>query len=282
MKVHQWLVTATAKLREAGIATARLDCLVLLEDVTKKSRTWLLAHPEATPLQDQALQRLNEWVARRAKHEPLAYIRGKSEFYGREFIVNEHTLEPRPETETMIELALNTLDRKYVVLDIGTGSGAIAITLKLEIPELDVIGADIDKECIRTAQKNAKKLSANVRFYQGNLLKALPNSIFQTPSSKFAILANLPYVPNKYELNQAANFEPKHAIFGGEDGLDLYRDLFTQLSDPKLLKLPSRVLTESLPFQHKALAEIAEQAGYILEQTDDFIQLFRVRELPQA
>ena len=103
MHVGDWLKTATQKLQQAGIATARLDCLVLLEDYLNTNRTQLLAHLERELTVEQ-IKWLSLRLVRRAKHEPLAYIRSKTEFYGREFIVNKHVLEPRPESETMIDL----------------------------------------------------------------------------------------------------------------------------------------------------------------------------------
>jgi release factor glutamine methyltransferase len=262
-KTSQWLHNATQKLAQAGISTARLDSLVLLEDFTGKNRSWLLAHPDfviADPTQ------LDKQIIRRAWHEPLAYIRGKSEFYGREFLVNTHTLEPRPETETMVELVKSR--KKSVIADIGTGSGCIAISVKLEIPEAKVIATDIDVKCLETARENSKKLKADVEFYEGNLLEPLSDINYQISIT----LANLPYVPDKYELNEAAKFEPKHAVFGGEDGLDLYRELFSQLSARG--QKPKYILTESLPFQHELLAQIAKDSDYELQQTEDFIQVF--------
>src|SRR3990167_5993439 len=108
MKIEGWLKDATEKLRTIGIGSARLDSLILLEDELGRDRAWILAHPE-TILQGSTLKKLNKKLARRAKHEPLAYIRGFSEFYGRKFKVNKRVLEPRPESETIIDLLKNLL-----------------------------------------------------------------------------------------------------------------------------------------------------------------------------
>lgn len=274
----RWLTEAVRLLEASNVSTARLDCLVLLEDVTQKDRSWLLAHPEHR-LSVGLVKKLNAYVARRSNHEPLAYIRGKSEFYGRKFTVNPHTLEPRPETETMIDLLKQTaeygrwkMEGAWTVVDVGTGSGCIAITAKLELPDIEMYAIDIDKECIKTAEKNAKKLGADIKFHIGDLLEALPSSTFHLPHSGFAILANLPYVPDSYKLNKAARHEPAQAIFGGSDGLDLYRRLFFQIDSAA--SKPLFILTESLPFQHETLASIASSHGYQLAETDDFIQLF--------
>lgn len=267
MNTVSWLETNVRKLKSAKVANARLDCLLLLEDVLGKDRTHLLAHPEIV-LSSEQEKVLNSQVERRAKHEPIAYIRGKSEFYGREFLVNEHTLEPRPETETLIEVFKTSIKEheNFTVADIGTGSGCVAITTNLEIPAAKVYATDIDENCIKTTRRNAEKLNAQIVVKKGNLLEPLEKI------SLDALLCNLPYVPNKYELNKAAAFEPKHAIFGGTDGLDYYRRLFAQIENRK--QKPSYVFTESLPFQHQALAIIADASGYRLDGTDDFIQVF--------
>jgi release factor glutamine methyltransferase len=153
-----------------------------------------------------------------------------------------------------------------VIIDVGTGSGAIAITVALELPQTTVLATDIDPACLAVARQNCAKHSATVALLEGDLLAPLEN---QKPN---IILANLPYVPDNHALNQAAMNEPRLAIFGGADGLDLYRRLFAQLT--VLKHPPSHVYAESLPFQHAALAAIAAQHGYQLLQAEDFIQVF--------
>ncbi len=275
MKAEAWLARAAKELGSSGISTARLDALVLLEDATGKDRAWILAHT-GFELQASNVQKLDKQIKRRAAHEPLAYIRGKSEFYGREFKVTPATLQPRPETETMLELLFEQVESGKLkvgsVIDVGTGSGAIAITAKLEWPEVNVYATEINGDALEVARQNARKLDADIQLYQGNLLEPLTSGIWNLESGKLAILANLPYVPDSHTINQAAMQEPKVAIFGGEDGLDLYRELFTQISNIKYQILV--MLTESLPFQHQALADIARTAGYELQQTEDFIQIF--------
>lgn len=249
----------------SGIATARLDALVLLEDATGMDRAWLLAHPEHTLTAAQS-KKFVTWIARRAKHEPLAYIRGKSEFYGRDFKVNARTLEPRPESETMIELFKSLdLPEGAVVADVGSGSGGIGITVALERPEIQINFLDIDPDTLAIARSNARMHGVRGQYYQGDLLEAWGIEYD-------VLLCNLPYVPDSHTINEAAMFEPKIAIFGGPDGLDLYRRLFAQLATGKYGK--PIVLTESLPFQHEALAQIASVHGYKHDKTEDFIQLF--------
>jgi release factor glutamine methyltransferase len=269
MTIASWVRRSTAKLIEADIPTARLDCLILLEDQTKKDRSWLLAHPELD-LQIEVVQNLNKKVTRRARHEPLAYIRNNTEFYGREFYIDHRVLEPRPESETMIDI-LKTLRLPPAesIIDIGTGSGALAITARLELPEAKVLAIDIDTACLQVASKNAQALGANIHFLQGNLLEPLDTD---SQLQAATLLCNLPYVPETFQINEAAMHEPRVAIFGGPDGLDIYRALFGQISNLKCT--PRYILTESLPPQHEALAKIASDSGFRLQKTDDFVQLF--------
>lgn len=252
----QQLKLTETLLSNAGIESARLDALILLEDVTGKNRAHLLAHPELVLTSEQKYQ-LDKMVGRRMQHEPLAYIRGKIEFYGREFTVNEHVLVPRPESESMIEI-LDRYGDIPTIIDIGTGSGALAISAKLTKPSAEVIAIDIDENCLEVTKRNAKQLVAKIRCKQGDLLRGIELNNYPGP---VVILANLPYVPDAHAINQAATHEPKLALFGGPDGLDLYRVMFDQLSafeDQQII-----VITEALEPQHKSLAGIAKDHGFV-------------------
>jgi len=253
MTNNQWLKQATNALKAANIGSVRLDALILLEDETQRDRAWILAHPEHE-ISTQSLKKLNKKLARRAAHEPLAYIRGFSEFYGRKFKVNKRVLEPRPESETMIDLLCKLaksgeLRAKSWIADVGTGSGAIGITAAVELHNHHVDALhELHLHCYKR-----DLLNRPVRPYD-------------------VLLANLPYVPDRWKINQAAAMEPRVAIFGGQDGLDLYRRLFEQIK--KLSWQPSYIFTESLPPQHQKLAKIAQKAGYKLQKSQDFIQLY--------
>lgn len=264
MTVNDWLSQAGKQLKSAGIGTARLDALVLMADCLDKNQAQVLADPGL----DLTVEQQN-WLARRllcrTDHEPLAYIRGFSEFYGREFTINPDVLEPRPESETMIDL-LKTL-KSTTIIDVGTGSGALAITAKLELPKTEITAIDIDPRCLKIAKQNAAKHKVLIRLLEMNLLEGLE------PPKNSTILANLPYVPDDYHINQAAAMEPRLAIFGGPGGLDLYRRLFKQIDGQK--NRPKNILTESLPFQHQELAQIAQKHNYELIKTKDFIQLYK-------
>lgn len=271
MTISIWLAHAIDKLESVGIGTARLDCQLLLGDKVGHDRGWILAHPE-TPLTGETIQQLAAELEERAKHVPLAYIRGRVEFYGREFKVDRRVLEPRPESETMIDILKElppVKKQEYLqIIDVGTGSGALAITAKLELPQADVVATDIDPGCLDVAQENARKHRVTVNFAQGDLLT--PVKILERPT--IITLANLPYVPDDHQINPAAMHEPKSAIFGGPDGLDPYRKLFQQAAN--LPRTPAYILTESLPPQHKRLIFIAARNGFRQTNEKDFIQVF--------
>lgn len=269
MTVGEFLQAATTQLTADGIETARLDVLVLMEDVLGINRANILAHPEVE-LADDQLDTLQHAVSRRGIHVPLAYIRGRAAFYGREFMVNENVLVPRPETESMIELLKTVkLPENPKIVDLGCGSGCIGITASLEIPNTDVYLFDIDDKALEVATKNALYLRARAHVIHHDLL--------EMGAKEFdVILANLPYVPDAYPINQAAAYEPSIALFAGNDGLDLYRRMWQQIGN--MPPRPNHVLTESLLDQHESIANMAKAAGYHLEQTDGLVQLFTLHE----
>lgn len=270
MIAGELLQSAIRSLTVAGIGTARLDALVLLEDITGRDRSWLLAHPEYE-LNPEHIRVLNEQISRRADHVPLAYIRGRTEFYGREFEVTEHTLEPRPESETMIELLKNFVQppgsgQMLRIADAGSGTGCLGITAALELGDgTQVTFIDIDPETLTVARRNAEKYQIHGAFRQ--------NDLFTEDDTPYdVVLANLPYVPDSFHINEAAMREPRIAIFGGHDGLDLYRRMFAQLQHRR--QKPRFVFTEALPPQHEQLTSVATSHGYTLHTSDDFIQVF--------
>lgn len=265
MNVGEFLTSATKQLRDNDIQSARLDTIILLEDVLDHDRSWLLAHPEQALTTSQK-NTLNNFITQRMKHMPLAYIRGKSPFYGRYFIVNKDTLTPRPETEAIITFLKNTpLPAQPQIADVGTGSGCIGITAAIEIPAARVYLYDTSQEALDIAAKNAKLHKVSVHLAQQDLL--------QNCRQPFdAVLANLPYVPTAHPINKSAGFEPKEALFSGIDGLDHYRAFWQQIAS--FAERPPHVITECLPFQKHALAGLARRAGYVLQASTDYVQHF--------
>lgn len=264
MTVGEFLQTTTAALQKAGITTARLDCLVLLEDILGIARSNLLAHPE-TELTKEQITTLTTQITARKTHLPLAYIRGRAAFYGRTFMVTDAVLVPRPETEAIIDLLKELpLASGVHIADIGAGSGCLAITAALELPGVHVAGFDLSPEALQVAQKNAHILQAPVDFQISDLLESVP--------PQDVLLANLPYVPDHFPINQAAEHEPKLALFSGADGLNHYKLFWQQISTNT--QKPRFVLTEALPEQHHVVAQLARNAGFAQDRKQGLVQLF--------
>lgn len=270
MKLGFWLQENSKRLTTAGIDSARLDCLILLEDVLGKDRAYLLAHPEID-LSSTQIRTLNNFVTQRQRHLPLAYIRGQTLFYGRAFTVNKHVLVPRPETEAIVTLLKSlSFSRAPVIADIGTGSGCIGITAALEVPEAVVHMLDSDTKALEVAKTNARKHQVRTHCLQSDLLA-------QCPENVAVLLANLPYVPLHHPINQAAAYEPPQALFSGTDGLDHYRRFWQQIHERSLQSL-RHVIIEALPQQHARLNALAAKAGFTLKASDGFAQHFSSKQ----
>jgi release factor glutamine methyltransferase len=217
---------------KVGIESARLDTEVLLAHVLKKERIFLYTHFDR-PLSGHEREEFREMVKRRAQREPVAYILGEKEFYGRPFLVNEHTLIPRPETEHLIDGILKwekegsdaiRWDGPLKVLDIGTGTGCIGITLAAELGDVEVTAVDISSEALKMAAANAEALGVDskILFLQGDLLSSVVGQEFHL------IVSNPPYVEEQERDNlspDVVGFEPGRALFAGDDGMDIIRRL---------------------------------------------------------
>lgn len=253
--VQQFLDTNTKKLAQAGISTPRLDCLVLLEHITGQDRATILANPEKR-LTVRQEDNLGELIKRRLNREPIAYLTNKKEFYGRNFYVDGSVLIPRPESEAIIETLKELVGSKQLtIVDVGTGSGALAITVKLEFPNTRVIAIDNDTKALKVAQKNARFLGAEIHFEQGDLMQPLLSSKGQAS----IVIANLPYVSESDETSQETKYEPKIALYAKENGLALYKKLFKQI--PSYLCKSGYLIIEANPLQHLSLIKLANNAG---------------------
>ncbi len=216
--VRMSLAIATAELRDAGCDTPRLDAELLLADAMGTTRTQL----HLAPVRELTLQqsdRFAELLRRRRAREPVAYLLGKRAFRYIELAVDERVLVPRPESEGLVEAGLR-LPTGARVVDIGTGSGAIALALKHERPDLEVIGADVSPDALAVARANAQALQLAVTFVQSDLLDAVPGELD-------AVLSNPPYVAKRDlpTLQPEVTAEPDVAVFGGFDGFDVLRRL---------------------------------------------------------
>lgn len=188
-----------------------------------KDRAWLLTHPDE-PIAIPDLNHYQEKISRRADHEPIQYIIGEQEFYGLAFRVTPAVLIPRPETEHLVEAALDRLPHQQPIriADIGTGSGAIAVALAHHLPLAQISALDISPPALAVARENAARhqVAGRIDFLESDLLSAVQGEIFD------AIVSNPPYVSTKEELEpQVRDYEPAAALYAGEQGLDIYRRL---------------------------------------------------------
>lgn len=214
------LASATARLKAAGSDTPTLDVRLLLQAAAGLTREDLILGPDR-PLAPEQLAAFESFTARRERHEPVSRILGEREFYGRVFTVTPATLDPRPDTETIIEAALAMMPKGARLLDLGTGTGAIAITLLAERPDATGMATDLSPEALAVAGKNAARLGVADRLTWGE------GSWFAPVTGTFdIILSNPPYIPAGEIAGlspDVRNFDPALALSGGSDGLDPYR-----------------------------------------------------------
>lgn len=201
----------------------------LLAYVAGRDRAWLLAHPEDS-LSPEQTERFEQFLARAAQGEPLAYLLGEKEFCGLAFMVTPDVLIPRPETETLVEAALDWAawvgKADPAIVDVGAGSGAIAVTLAVKLPGARVTAVDVSEKALALVRANAERhgVAGRVRLAQGDLLETLPGPFD-------AIVANLPYIPTPALADlEVSRWEPALALDGGGDGLSLIRRLVEQAS----------------------------------------------------
>jgi release factor glutamine methyltransferase len=225
--------------------SARADAQLLLARVLRRDRAWIVAHGDAAASAEE-IEEFRALCEGRAAGVPVAYLLGSSEFYGRQFVVNENVLVPRPETEHLVEEALRFIRgaRRGAmrVLDVGTGCGAIACTIAAET-EVLVDATDTSPAAIEVANENARRLgvSGHCRFHLGDLTEPVRDRRFDV------VIANLPYVPTTDlpKPPDPASFEPREARDGGPTGLSLYRRLLEEM--PPLLTDGALILLEAAP-----------------------------------
>jgi release factor glutamine methyltransferase len=223
------LSDATVALAAGGCDTPRLDAELLLSSVLGKGRERLVVDAFAE-VGASDLKRFAGLVARREAHEPVAYILGRKEFRRISLSVDRRVLIPRPETELLVEVGLS-IGHGGRVADVGTGSGAVALALKQERPDLTVVGVDVSADALEVARANALALGLDVEFVRADLLDGVPGPFD-------AVLANLPYVAEGSGLPpDIERYEPAVALFGGPDGMDPVRRLLPMVADVPLVAL---------------------------------------------
>lgn len=247
----------------------------------RADRSWLAAHSEMTVSKDH-LGLANNCVQRRQSGVPLAYILGEKEFYGRMFYVKPGVLVPRPETETMIDVVKSLeLPEKPRFLEIGTGSGCIAITLALEFPQSYVLATDVSMQALRIAERNDVHHEGRIELARSNLLRDLDfvRGVDGNAEHFDVVAANLPYVNRDWEWldNTALAFEPPMALYAkSNNGLSMYQRFFKELYYQRNLSniWVDYVVVEADPCQHRALIKMAEKSGFVHLRTDGYIVLF--------
>jgi release factor glutamine methyltransferase len=220
MTILTALLQGTKLLEGEAISAPRLTAEVLLTHALQRERSYLYAHPEEE-LSEIAWIHYGRYLHERLKGKPTQYITGRQEFYGRDFRVTSDVLIPRPETEHLVEAAIGRVQPRDVVVDVGTGSGAIAITLALETAA-HVFATDISTAALSTARTNAQQLSAHVELIACDLANALSDGSINV------LVSNPPYVPQTDQPNlqrEVRDYEPHVALFGGPSGLEIYEKL---------------------------------------------------------
>ena len=222
--IHDLLAEATRTFAAADVESPRTDAALLLGEVLNRDRSFMIAHPEYLVAADQ-LQKFREFVARRAAGEPLQYITGHQEFFKLDFRIMPDVLIPRPETEIIVEAALEVAPRNssLLIADIGTGSGCLIVSLLSELPQARGIATDFSFEALRVAEDNARRHDVIDRL---ELVQADAFSAFPDRAAFSLILSNPPYVPST-EIDklqrEVRDHEPLHALVSGPDGLSHIR-----------------------------------------------------------
>jgi release factor glutamine methyltransferase len=296
MDVRTALKTGIAELREAGVPSFTLAAELLLLHVADRNRTWLYAHPEET-VPDENVQRFLALIARRAAGEPTQYLTGKQEFWGLEFEVTPAVLIPRPETEHVIEVALDrlalrelragrpqkTIGEGLQIADIGTGSGCIAVALAKELPGTTIYATDISSAALEIAARNIVRhgFLDRIHLFESNLLGLFSSAVPQSGHEQLRfdlIVSNPPYIGRREAptlAREVREHEPEQALFGGEEGYELYGDLISQAAS--LLK-PGGILVielghDSLP----AVQPLLDRADWVnVGVTNDLAGIPRV------
>lgn len=241
------------------------DVQIILAEIIGRNRAYILAHPEFRP---NIFQRVKIWTALKKLLSgcPVAAILGHKEFYGLDFLINTHTLIPRPDTEIMVEEAVNYLDKSELngdgpaLIDIGTGSGCIPISIikALNRKAINAFAVDISRSALRMAKKNVKRHKVNITLFRSDLFSKFGTML--SGCASFVITANLPYLTGEqYRTEPSIRFEPETALVSDEtNGLNIYAKLFGQI-DEMLKNKPFTILCEIDPRQNVTATAMAKQ-----------------------
>lgn len=272
MKLSDLLAESRASLAEVGITDAKLDARLIVEHFSGTTRSDAIGRPDM-PVGAEAVDTIRQAVARRLAGEPVHRILGFREFYGLRLNLSTETLEPRPDTETLVDAILPYLRQIAAregacrVLDLGTGTGAIALALLAEVPEASAIAVDISADALATANRNAQENGLLERF------QAVQSDWFEKISGTFhVIVANPPYISSE-ELetlqSEVRDYDPARALDGGADGLDAYRTIAAQAKT--YLEAAGRLAVEIAHTQRRDVTRLFEASGFhLVEAKKDF------------
>ena len=280
-RIGEAIAMATARLRQAGSPTPRLDAELLLGHALGRERAWLLAHPEL----EAEGETFNALVERRAAGEPVAYLRGFKEWHGLRIRTDRRALIPRPETELAADAAAEEIERRLesgpvLAWDVGTGTGAVAIALALRLADaiqsgrLALVASDISPDALSLARANADDhgVAASIDLVEADLLEPVVAGATRRPD---VVVANLPYVASA-EVNArhgSLGYEPRLALDGGQDGLDLLRRLLDEL--PSRAAAGATAFLET-GFDQAGAVQALAPAGASVEVVPDLAGLDRV------
>jgi len=244
----------------------QLDAGLLIAHTLGKSREFVLSHPERTIDKIHGIK-YKRLIKKRASNIPLAYLTKHKEFFGLEFFVNKHVLVPRPDTELMVELAVNYIhnskftNHNSIMIDVGTGSGCIPISIikTSKHKNIKTFASDISRKALRIAKKNAKKYSVKINFLHGNLLSPILKLYnLKTKTQNLIITANLPYITEEqFKSEPSIHHEPKLALIAEDQGLALYKELLEQLANLPTCQLAC--FFEIDPSQSKSITKLIKK-----------------------
>ena len=274
MLLGEFVKNLTLRFKDGGIETPSLDAEIIVCAVLETERYKLVTDRDRLLTKEEILQ-IEKFAARRLKFEPVAYITGVKEFYSLEFIVNKDVLIPRPETELLVDMAIYWGGTGARVLDLCTGSGAIAVVLKHSRPDLDIYASDISEKALKTAKKNAERILGpkKISFCKGDLFAPFENNKFNL------IVSNPPYVDValKGKLQREIEFEPELALFSENKGTmvieQIIKDAADYLEDNGVLLL--EIGSDQKDFIHKN----GEKYGFTVSILNDYAGLPRVATL---
>jgi release factor glutamine methyltransferase len=267
--VKEAIQSAADYLGKCQLRSPRQDAELLVASILQRDRTFLYTYPEHqfSTAQERLFQ---QWLIKRGEHYPLQYLRGKQEFYGREFSVRPGVFIPRPETELVLEAALTLLrespEEQLRAADVGTGSGCIGITLACEEPRVVVTATDVSPIALEVARQNAKKHGCldRVEFREGQTLNPVEDRI----DYYHLVVSNPPYVSSQERSRVDAavdQHEPREAVYAGESGQDTYKQLFSEAK--RVLKAHGKLVVELGEGTGPGVCRMAQEEGWILEDT---------------